>query len=117
VKKIIVALNDLNRFYTLTTTLHCGERLTRIRINRNWDCHILSCDSNMSNASESEQKEALEAQKAWRYIVSKLTPDIRAMLDAKCGGSQTVDEVVNYLTNIPNSSGAVNKEFLDWFDD
>jgi hypothetical protein len=41
-----------------------------------------------------------------------LNPEVRLILDTKCGGKDTVDEVVNYLTRIcQNDSEEVDKKF------
>ena len=62
--------------------------------------------------------QASKAQKAWRYIVSKLEPEVRLILDTKCGGKETVDEVINYLTrNCQNDSEEVDKDLVEWFMD
>ena len=111
VKKLVIGLQDLNSYYRLENELRQPYKtnLTKMRENRNDDCHILGINPNESRVSE--------VQKAWRYLISKSSPEVRTMLDSKCGKG-TVDEVVTYLVRIcQDSSSPADENLVDWFSD
>jgi len=81
--------------------------LSKMRKNRNYDCHILEKNDTIIQASK--------AQKTWRYVVSNLKPEVRLILDVKCGGKETVDDVVNYLTRQNDYEEEVDQDLVDWF--
>jgi predicted RNase H-like nuclease (RuvC/YqgF family) len=112
VKKLVMGLQDLNSHYNLEIRLPDEYKinLSSMRENRNDGCHILGINTSESRASQ--------VQKAWRFLVAGLNPEVRLMLDKKCGGKDTVDAVVNYLTSVcQDNTGEINQKVVEWFTD
>ena len=68
IMRLIIGFQDLNRCYSLETNL--SQKLRRIRKNRNYMCHILEC------GDDNAEHQTSRVQKAWRYVVSNLDPEI-----------------------------------------
>ena len=78
---------------------------------RNKDCHLF--ENTMTNPVSAP--ELLESYKAWLYVVNNLSPELRKILDNNCGGTDTVNEIINYLSNNCNISDGVDEYIVDWF--
>ena len=131
VKKLVIGLQDLNSYYRLENELRQPYKtnLTKMRENRNDDCHILGIRfsgvrattepvlTGEASGRDPNESRVSEVQKAWRYLISKSSPEVRTMLDSKCGKG-TVDEVVTYLVSIcQDSSSPADENLVDWFSD
>lgn len=115
INNLCIALQDLNRTYTLETKLErkYASKLKKIRINRNDMCHFIQPE-------EIDFQDLKKRQKVWIDFVLGLNPDIRSMLDKKCGGHDTIDAVIEYLMTHEYQVDILTKQEYDdiasWFD-
>jgi chromosome segregation ATPase len=104
-KKLVMGLQDLNEFYGIQKKLIHGMELSRMRLCRNLDFHILE--------DKDTEIYATKVRKCWLYIVENANKNVRQILNRKCG-KDTVDEIINFLNkdceNVP-----IDNDIEYWF--
>ena len=81
---------------------------------RNKECHLFE-NSSTSPVSEIE---LLKTYKVWLIVVKDLSPETRKILDDKWGGSNTINEIISYLSrncNVYDGDVDVDTDLVDWF--